>query len=120
MYMPGRLRTASRPSRTVLSFASYEDARGANSGATFHERVVVTDRNMAEERRFGRPKKRPENPFRTGFNGTRAGGSDRANAGLNSDDFQARDVFDSTAQIGLQKPELRAPDRLVDVDHEHT
>jgi len=26
MYMPGRLRTASRPSRTVMSFAPYVDA----------------------------------------------------------------------------------------------
>src|SRR5207247_4515838 len=30
MYVPGRLRTASRPSRTVMSLASYEEARWAN------------------------------------------------------------------------------------------
>src|SRR5207244_13196472 len=28
MYIPGRLRTASNPSRTVMSLASYPDARG--------------------------------------------------------------------------------------------
>src|SRR6187401_2015332 len=43
MYMPGRLRTGSSPSRTVMSFAEYEDIGREHSHTTWRPaRVALT------------------------------------------------------------------------------
>src|SRR5437773_3015942 len=131
MYMPGRLRTASRPSRTVMSLAPYDSAPSRllmRGGSCRHTPTGAENcwsegrSDVGEQRRSGGGDHQITMmkvyqlavTISAGPRG-RSGPKPEANAlHLRA----SRQGFESSAQLGFEPPQLAHPCRVVDLDDE--
>src|SRR5919202_3103681 len=115
MYMPGRLRTGSSPSRTVMSLAPYEGVLSA-TGAAFLRWNVRVDRRGREGVQATKPLVIARNATTRFYQRASFWGADPD--GDPGDVAGADGGVDAGFQVGFEPADLGAPGRLVGGDGE--